>query len=289
MRKILIPFFLSLLLMACVHAPKENEATSSKPSRIVHPSTDGVQVTDWFYPSETKTTRGLVIFLHGGPHISVKDESTALFELFRRNGYAILGVDYRGSRGYGANFQDSIKGNLGQSEISDIYSALSIVRTDPRLNDLPIYLAGESYGGYLALLIATDLHSPFKKVVAMSAPADLSRTLKNMQRCASKSCAQAAKEMQADMHGASPDVRYLSDRSPLQRVANIQVPVFIVQGEQDEFVPISLTRHFVEKADQKGKKVRLLILPKVGHDLGVNGRPEEAIRRLSPVVEFLDE
>lgn len=95
--------------------------------------------------------------LHGGP--TAQDAHTFNFErqIFAARGYAVVNVNYRGSSGRGAKFQEAIFGDWGNLEVVDVLAAtdhvVSIGVADP--NRLGI--GGWSYGGVLTdYVIASD-------------------------------------------------------------------------------------------------------------------------------------
>ncbi|MBV8393832.1 MAG: prolyl oligopeptidase family serine peptidase, partial [Alphaproteobacteria bacterium] len=74
---------------------------------------------------------------------------------------------------------------------------------------------------------------------------------------------------------ANPYIRdYLDDlcgpeglpvRSPLLRVAQIDVPVLLIHGDKDENVPVAQTETMAQSLKQHGKDVETLIVPGATH------------------------
>lgn len=291
MRKPIKFAVIASLFFGCTHKPNGVNHANDVPRPFVAKSTDGTSVSSWFYPqSAHQQPKGLVVYLHGGPHISVKDDMPVVIEFFRQNGYSVLGVDYRGSGGYGDDFQNSIKGDLGRLEVEDVYSSLNaFIAEHPAFSKSPVYLAGHSYGGFLALLIATEAKNPFQKIVAMASPTDLDAVFANVKKCALPQCQNASREMREDMYGKGANASYLSERNPVKRIPRIKVPVYLVLGEYDQFIPLDLTKKFVSAAKKSGKNVHLLTLPGVGHGLGSIKAPQALAKSLSPISDFLRE
>jgi dipeptidyl aminopeptidase/acylaminoacyl peptidase len=106
-------------------------------------------------------------------------------------------------------------------------------------------------GGQVALLAAAH-KPPIKAVASLYAPTDLAR-----------------------WRDANPLIRdYLDDlcgpeglpvRSPILRVAQIDVPVLLIHGDGDENVPVAQTQSMAEALRGHGKDVESLIIAGASH------------------------
>jgi dipeptidyl aminopeptidase/acylaminoacyl peptidase len=76
-------------------------------------------------------TYPLVLWIHGGPN--TQDEHAfhldgyQFQQLFAAAGFVVLGVNYRGSSGRGANFARSIYADWGHREVEDVLSGVDYV------------------------------------------------------------------------------------------------------------------------------------------------------------------
>ena len=114
-----------------------------------------------------------------------------------------------------------------------------------------VALVGSSMGGQVALLTAAH-KPPIKAVASYFAPTDLAR-----------------------WREANPFIRdYLDDlcgpeglpvRSPILRVAQIDVPVLLIHGDRDENVPVEQTLAMAEALRSHGKDVETFIVPGATH------------------------
>ncbi len=106
-------------------------------------------------------------------------------------------------------------------------------------------------GGQVALLAAAH-KPPVHAVAAFFAPTDLAR-----------------------WREANPFIRdYLDDlcgpeglpvRSPILRVAQIDVPVLLIHGDRDENVPVEQTLAMAEALKSHGKEVENVLMPGATH------------------------
>jgi acylaminoacyl-peptidase len=75
-------------------------------------------------PKDKNEKLPLILYPHGGPHGS----STTIFSreslCYLDSGYSIAQVNYRGSTGYGQDFNLSLVGYVGDYEVKDCHNAV---------------------------------------------------------------------------------------------------------------------------------------------------------------------
>ena len=96
----------------------------------------------------------LVVWLHGGPprqasfiyhpYLSYGTYDSIL-QLLQKNNVIVIKLDYRGSFGYGQDYIDSIKGQIGKGDVTDVMDTIKYMRTNYDIDK--VYLMGNSYGG----------------------------------------------------------------------------------------------------------------------------------------------
>ena len=99
----------------------------------------------------------LIVRLHGGPVYQYSHEFQSDWQVFAAHGYAVLGINPRGSSGRGAAFAQAQMANWGTVDVADISAgidyAISLGVADPDA----IGVGGWSYGGILTnYMIASD-------------------------------------------------------------------------------------------------------------------------------------
>jgi dienelactone hydrolase len=161
------------------------------------------------------------------------------------NGYAALALSLRGWLGSeGENDQ-------GLRQPLDVLAAIDWLGQRPLVDRERLGLVGASMGGQVALLAAAH-KPPVGAVAAFYAPTDLAR-----------------------WRDANPFIRdYLDDlcgpeglpvRSPILRVAQIEVPVLLVHGDRDQNVPVDQTLGMAEALRGHAREVETLIVPGGSH------------------------
>lgn len=170
--------------------------------------------------------KALLVFAHGmgGGHLSYTTE----LDFFAKRGYLVLAYDNTGTM---ASEGKSLVG-MPQA-VSDLRSALAFAKQDARTKDLPVVLAGHSWGGYTVCRVLY-FHPNVKGVVAFSAPDDVPSLL----------CAQAKAMTGKNLGFLEPFLRLYErirfGKAAVMRTSEIaaqaDVPVLLLHGEKDTTV-----------------------------------------------------
>ncbi|GAA0274005.1 S9 family peptidase [Alteraurantiacibacter aestuarii] len=91
----------------------------------------------------------LVVRLHGGPVYQFSHEFMGDWQVFAANGYAVLGINPRGSSGRGAAFAQEQMAAWGSVDVEDISAGISHVLDMGVADPDAIGVGGWSYGGIL--------------------------------------------------------------------------------------------------------------------------------------------
>src|SRR5436190_9168819 len=222
----------------------------------------GVTLGGYFFkPQAGKPPYPAVILLHGFAGHAY--QLVALARLTAANGYVVLALSLRGWLGSeGENDQ-------GLRQPLDVLAAIDWLAHRPLVDRERIGLVGASMGGQVALLAAAH-RPPIRAVASYFAPADLA-AWRDGNRC--------VRDYPDDV--CRPEG--LALRSPIFRVAQIDVPVLLIHGDKDENVPYQPTVAMAESLKNHGKDVETFIVPDASHYFSEQ-QNAEARRRL---FEFL--
>ena len=97
-----------------------------------------------------------VVYPHGGPTDAYADDWDGHAQYFVDKGYAWLAVNFRGSTGYGREFERANYGVWGVDDTKDCLAAADYLRTLDWIDGERLGIFGASYGSYMALLAVTD-------------------------------------------------------------------------------------------------------------------------------------
>lgn len=259
------------------------------PQIVRFPSADGTEIEAGLFFPRGKPPFRVAVYLHGGPHSRYSAEDDGYVRELLRRGYAVAAVDYRGSKGHGKAFEDALKGDIGNRDVEDVLAVVPALRRNVLFDASKIYLFGESYGGYLALMTATDPRNVFAAAASASGPTDMLRQFELLRRCKDPDCLRAYREMKADAGGDETTRRdFLIERSPVRRLERLKTPLLLLHGRKDKFCPVEQVVDFFQEARRLKKEVRLRVVEDVGHDLGAHEQRETFLDAVGDVAAFFD-
>jgi dipeptidyl aminopeptidase/acylaminoacyl peptidase len=96
--------------------------------------------------------------MHGGPQTALGDSWSYRWnwELMAADGYVVVGINRRGSTGYGQKFVDEVSGDWGGRAYEDLMKGLDFAEaTYPFLDKTRECALGASYGGFMADWVLT--------------------------------------------------------------------------------------------------------------------------------------
>ena len=223
----------------------------------------------------------LVVLPHGGPHgIADAWQYDPEVQLLANHGYAVLQVNYRGSGGYGRNFQQRGYRQWGLSMQDDLTDATGWAVQQGYADTHHLCIYGASYGGYAALEGAVREPDLYKCAVGYAGVYDLRVQL-------DKSDTQRSNEGVDFLHRALGDDRSdLLKRSPLGGVERIKANILLAHGGEDPRVPFKNFREFTAALDQHGKHYETLVEPQEGHGFYLEAHRVEFYQKL---LDFLNQ
>lgn len=122
-------------------------------------SKDGTLISGLIYypPNVLKEKLPLIFYIHGGPTAQDELSFDLTRQMFAAHGYAVAGVNYRGSLGRGVAFSRIISGDWGNKEVIDILGAADYLVSKGIADSTRMGISGWSYGGILTdYTIASD-------------------------------------------------------------------------------------------------------------------------------------
>ena len=111
---------------------------------------------DLWVPDQVHPSRPAVIYVHGaGWAQGVYRRWSGMrpfLHYLAEDGYIVMSVDYRGSRGYGRDFRTGIYRHMGETEITSGLAAVEYLVGEHGVDRGRIGLFGGSYGGFYTLM-----------------------------------------------------------------------------------------------------------------------------------------
>ncbi len=249
---------------------------------VTYKARDGLEISG--YLTIPKSTKGkmmpTVILPHGGPH-GVRDywgyDSEVQFLASR--GYAVFQINYRGSGGYGYEFQRAGYRQWGRSMQDDLTDGTKWLIKEGYADPKRICIYGASYGGYAALMGVVREPDLYRCAVSYVGVTDLT-----IQRSSSDTSNFDAGHDYLDK-ALGVDEKDLKARSPVYNVEKIKVPIFLAAGKDDVRVPFANAEKMEEALRKAGKPVETLYKGSEGHGFQQDPNRFEFYYRLERFLE----
>ncbi len=194
----------------------------------------------------------MVVYPHGGPY-GPRDtwgwDNRA--QMLANNGYLVLQINFRGSGGYGANFQEAGYGLWGTVMQDDITDATLWAIQQGFADKDRICIHGVSYGGYASLQAVVKEPDLYKCSIPDAGTYDLSYHMKStdMFKGNNKRREWFFKRMIGENFETVSE-----ERSPVYHLDELQADLFIVHGKEDVRVTIGNAKILEEKLKERGIK-----------------------------------
>jgi len=232
-----------------------------EPELIHYESFDGRKIPAFIYSKKTESPQPVIISIHGGPEGQARPSFSSTYQLWMSNlGAAVITPNVRGSDGYGKEYLSLDNGFKREDSVKDIGALLDWIKTQPHLDSNRVAVYGGSYGGYMVLASAVYYSDRLKAAVDIVGISNFVTFLKN------------TKDYRRDLRRVEygderdPDMEaFLQNISPNNNVDQIQVPMFVVQGENDPRVPVTEAEQVVKSLRNNGKKVWYMNALNEGH------------------------
>ena len=200
----------------------------------------------------------LIINPHGGP-FGVQDRwgFNPEAQMFASQGYAVLQVNYRGSGGYGRDFERSGYKQWGRAMQDDLTDATRWAVSEGIANRDRICIYGASYGGYASLMGVAKEPDLYKCAIGYVGVYDMRMFFNRGDIPQSY----RGRDYLQDAVGRD----HIEETSPALLASRIKVPVFLTAGGQDQRTPQAQTEAMERALRSAGAQVETLYYPTEGH------------------------
>ena len=235
---------------------------------------DGTRLSG-FYTAKGAGPQPLIVLPHGGP-FGVYDQwgFDRDVQFLASRGYAVLQVNYRGSGGRGHNFEESAWtewGGMIQDDIADgVRWAIAQGLADPAR----VCIYGASFGGYSALMNPVRNPGMYKCAVGYAGVYDLNLLAKSDWSVHSRV---GRRGFDREV-GSDPAKR--SAQSPTNFAAKIDIPVFLVHGQEDETAKIDQYKAMLSALSGAGRTPQTMLIREEGHGFYKPENVAELYRRM---------
>ncbi|MFP7671924.1 alpha/beta hydrolase family protein [Marivita sp. S0852] len=224
----------------------------------------------------------LVVEVHGGPALHLQWEYHHFRQFLANRGYAVLAVNFRGSTGFGLEFQSKGFGQFGRAMQDDLVDAAKWAIAQGIADPNAVAIQGGSYGGYAAAMAMVRDADVFAAGIAEHAVLDVLYQMRNNPFAWGLTPEYTTRYFgDPDM---TEDAEIMTAYSPVTRVNSLEDPMLVVAGKRDSVVGFEQSEAFLNAARESGKAVDELIFEDEGHGIA---RWQNEIRHARRVEDFL--
>jgi len=132
-----------------------------------------------YVPDSAKQNGSAIIFVHGAGYLqnahnfwSGYHREYMFHNMLRDNGFTVLDIDYRASKGYGRDHRTAIYRHMGGLDLSDQLDGKQYLIDSLNIDSKRIGIYGGSYGGFITLMALLTAPGEFKAGAALRSVTD---------------------------------------------------------------------------------------------------------------------
>lgn len=227
------------------------------PDEIVYQGMDGVEVPALLFRPK-KIPAPAVVMIHGGPNWHYSAEWDPVMTYLVSRGCVVLAPNYRGSTGYGRDWQYAARFDLGGVDTRDVAAGAQYLIREGLADPKRIAVTGRSHGGYLTMTCLTQYPELWCTGSAVVPFMNWFNAHKNSR--------EDVKHWDIENMG-NPKENYERwyNASPYFFLDQINAPVQLICGGNDPRCPASESIDTRDKLVELGKEVELLLYEDEGH------------------------
>ena len=252
-------------------------------TRVTFKASDGLTLTGYLTTPKGVDPKNLplVVFPHDGPATRDDPGFDWWAQAMASRGYAVLKVNYRGSRGLGWEFLSAGFGQFGRKMQTDLSDGVRYLASQGIIDPRRVCIVGASYGGYAALAGASIDTGVYRCAVSVAGISDLRRFV-SWDTHYSDDSSRRYWLRYLGVTGLG-DAR-LAQISPIEHVNTITIPVLLIHGTEDTVVPYWQSQIMFDALQKAGKPVELVKLRHEDHHLLVG---DTRLQMLQATMAFL--
>ena len=252
-----------------------------EPYLVHYPSRDGKwTISAFLYVPFNMARNGqnaAIVYIHGGPTAQTMNSFNRFVQFAANQGYMVLAPNYRGSTGYGKEFQQANLFDMGGGDLQDVLAGVDWIKQTGHLDPKKIAVMGGSYGGYLSMMAVTKAPEVWAAGVPIVPFVNWFTEIENEDPVLREGDL-------ATMGDPVKNKALYEERSPINFIDQINAPLLLLAGGHDPRCPKSETQQVVDAIKKRGGTVDYKIYDNEGHGFA---RVENQIDAYKRVADFL--
>lgn len=225
-----------------------------------------------------------VVLVHGGPYVTGADRSWEGWAQFLASrGYRVIEPNFRGTLGFGnRHFSAGLK-QWGQAMQDDVADSVLWAAKEGLVDRQRVCIFGASYGGYAALMGPVKHPDLYRCAASFAGVTDIKLMFTSNRSDLTRNARRYS--MPKLVGDPDKDAAMLRENSPVERVADIKVPVLLAQGGRDERVPKEHADAFESAARKAGVKIERIDYPDESHGFIEVANEADFLDRLAAFID----
>jgi len=252
-----------------------------EPYLVHYPSRDGKWTISAFlyvpFNMQRNGQNAAIVYIHGGPTSQTMNSFNRFVQFAVNQGYMVLAPNYRGSTGYGKEFQQANLFDMGGGDLQDVLAGVDWIKQTGHLDPKKIAVMGGSYGGYLSMMAVTKAPEIWAAGVPIVPFVNWFTEIENEDPVLQQSDL-------ATMGDPVKNKALYEERSPINYIDQIKAPLLLLAGGHDPRCPKSETQQVVDAIKKRGGTVDSKVYENEGHGFA---RVENQIDAYKRVANFL--
>jgi len=253
----------------------------AEPFLVHYPSQDGKWTISAFvyvpYNLPRNGQHPAIVYVHGGPTAQTMNTFNRFVQYVANQGYIVMAPNYRGSTGYGKEFQQANLFDMGGGDLQDVLAAAAWIKQTGYVDPKKLILMGGSYGGYMTMMGVTKAPELWAAGVPIVPFVNWFTEIQNEDPVLQQSDL-------ATMGDPEKNKALFEDRSPINFVDQIKAPLYLLAGGNDPRCPKTEAQQVVDAIKKRGGVVEYKVYENEGHGFA---RVENQIDAYKRVADFL--
>ncbi len=238
------------------------------------------EISAWVYAPSGLARDGShpgLVYIHGGPAAQSMNAFNRAIQYLVSRGIFVIAPNYRGSTGYGKEFHDANRLDLGGGDLADVLAAADWLAATGYVDVHRLAVMGGSYGGYLTAMALTHAPEVWAAGVAIVPFVNWFTEIAHEDPL--------LRQYDLATMGDPDENRLLYEaRSPIFFVDRIRAPLLVLAGRNDPRCPPAEAEQVVGAVRARGGVAELKIYDDEGHGFARLENQVDAYRRVG---EFL--
>lgn len=254
--------------------PERSTEKLALPAISTYKARDGQDIRNYILLPENyeKGTRlPMIVLPHGGPQSRSRLTYNDFAQFVSTRGYIVIQPNFRGSTGYGQEFEEAGYKQWGQLMQDDVTDAAQFMIDKGFADANKICIVGFSYGGYAALMGSIKTPDLYQCAISINGvthlPNQIEFDISEADDAEEFIDGYIDKYILRRMGDPEIDMAMLKQNSPALHADKITIPLLIIAGEKDKVVPFEQAETLVGALEDHNKIFEFIEIDDAGHQV----------------------